>query len=207
MNTITLKVKPSEIHSLIKQYTDKTGVECRACSADKAIYLDTHVLSKVGDKEFPIGVFFEILLRVMCRWIVFFHPQVTTVEKAFEVVRVHVCSLEFPLCSEDQFNSILQMKYDGRARKGGGFVIKNDLAKHLQACWEIIYLPLYLEMKNPSEKWLGMFIYPSAYLAATLPVIFGERFQRSRAELERLLPIKQEDWASNNFKSNNMGTA
>ncbi len=111
MNTVTLRVKPSDIQSLIVRYTEKTGVECRACSAEKAFYLDSHVCTKVGDKEIPVGVHFEMLLRVMCRWVVYFRPQVTTVEKAFEVVRFQLCSLEFSLCTVDQFNGILHMKY------------------------------------------------------------------------------------------------
>jgi hypothetical protein len=99
------------------------------------------------------------------------------------------------------------MKYDGGKRKGGGFVIKNDLAKHLQTCWEFVYLPLYLEMKNPSDKWLGMFMYPTAYLAVTLPRLFDENFRRLREDIEGVLPIKEEDFVRNNLRSYIMGTA
>jgi hypothetical protein len=205
MNTVTLRVRPSDIQSLIAQYTEKTGVECRACSAEKAFYLDSHVCTKVGEKEIPVGVQFEMLLRVLCRWVVYFRPQVTTVEKAFEVVRFQLCSLEFSLCTVDQFHAILHMKYDGGNRKGGGFVIKNDLAKHLQSCWELIYLPLYLEMKNPSFKWLGKFMFPNNYLAATLPMIFEAQYRSLMEDIERLLPITAKDWASNNVRSNNRG--
>ena len=202
---MTLRVKTSDILSLIQQYTDKTGVDSRACPAEKASYLDSQVCTRVGDKDIPVGVHFEMLLRVMCRWVVYYRPQVTTVEDAFDVVRGQLCSVE--LCTVDQFNAILHMKYDVGKRKAGGFVIRTDLAKHLQTCWELIYLPLYLEMKNPSPKWLGMFMYPCHYLAATVPSLFAEKFQHLREDIEGLLPITEEDWASNNLRSNKMGKA
>ena len=197
MTSVIVRINPNVVRVAIEKYTQKTGIAHRCTQAEKAAYLDSHIFSKIGDREVSIGVQFEMLLRVMVRWVVFYHPQLTDLEAVIAKVRKVMCMPTAPICNADAFDSILLLKYAGGGKRtGGGFVIKNDLFKHIHTCWEALYGPLFVQMKNPSDNWLGKFVHPTFLLADSLPSLFRNSYKALITQIEAYMPVKGDRWRS-----------
>jgi hypothetical protein len=100
MTTVIVRINSNLLRLAIEKYSMKTGIECRSCPAEKAAYLDSHIFNKIGDREVPIGVQFEILLRVMVRWVVFYNPQLIQKESSKRSMAWQVCAANLFACGD-----------------------------------------------------------------------------------------------------------
>lgn len=196
MSTLFMEVFPQDLIASIEYFTKKTGVECRAAGAAKAEYLDEHIVSSKHTPPVGIGVQWDQLLRVMCRWAIMYNPWCDDIDVIFDIIKEKLSKPGIELCSAQAVESVMKLYYPPSKRKTSGstYVIFEDLRRHVQSTWEVIYVPLFMEIKNPSDKWLAMFVYPTAHLAATLPVLFEEEHNNIIRTLESQLSVTKEQW-------------
>jgi hypothetical protein len=81
-------------------------------------YLDSHVFgwSGSGQKE-PVGVKLEVLLRIMIRWAVMYHPHLSTTTEVTAQVRKVLCMSTSTLCTPEDFDNFINLPYSDTRRE------------------------------------------------------------------------------------------
>ena len=203
MSTLILSMHASDVDSYLEHYAPLTGVVFRASATEKRVYLDSHVFANNGGaQKQPVGSKLETLIRVMIRWTVMSNPHLSSSPEVLGMVKKVLCQSSSRLCSPEDYDNFINLGYGG-GRKG--FVFRNDVMKQVMTVYEEVFLHQFVEMRNPSQRWLGQFIINGKCMAELNPDVYRQAHYDEIEEIQTSLTYTKDQWTSRKLHNSTRG--